>query len=445
MTALLDENSAALERAAARNHRITRDSIVLTASYGLTAIVGVVFWAVAARTVPANRLGVDTAVISAFTAAATIAATGAGGAFLAILPLAGSARGALLRRGYALVAVAALVFGVIAGLLTITLLPSIGPPVWTVAGVTAASMVFSIFVLQDPVLTACGRAHWLLAENIPVSLAKLSLLPVLAVVVGNGHNPVVLATVAPAAIAAIVVSGVLLPRLVRSMRPDSASDAALADLEGAQWLERNQRTFGVFVLRDGLASSFNLGLLMTLPFVVTAASGAVQGAVFALCLQVSAGLDMVTAGVGVSLTTNVADDLAGGPAAAVQMWKRLFKLVGAAAVLMILGSPVLLWIFGKTYLQHDGVLVVAVLAVGGLLRTTFEVWTALLRAQQRTGLLLTCTSIGGLSTLVLVALAAHADGALGAAIAMTCATAGFSVVGAIGLRNGVRLPARHAE
>jgi O-antigen/teichoic acid export membrane protein len=360
--------------------------------------------------------------------------------------VAGAARGALLRRGYALVVGAALVFGLIAGLLTVALLPSIGPPVWTVVGVTAASVVFSIFVLQDPVLTACGRARWLLAENIPVSLAKLTLLPVLAVLVGSGHNPVVLATVAPAAVAALVVSGVLLPRLVTSMRPVGPADAALADVEGAQWLLANRRTFGIFVLRDGVASAMNLGLLMMLPFVVTAASGAVQGAVFALCLQVSAGLDMVTAGVGVSLTTNVADDpVGGGPVAAVQMWKRLFKLVGAAAVLMILGSPVLLWIFGQTYLQHDGVLIVAVLAVGGLMRTTFEVWTALLRAQHRTGLLLACTSIGGLSTLVLVAAAAHVGGALGAAVAMTCATAGFSVVGAIGLRNGVRIPGRHAQ
>jgi O-antigen/teichoic acid export membrane protein len=421
-----------------RHRRITRDSIVLTASYGLTAVVGVVFWAVAARTVPASRLGVDTAVISAVSAAGIMSATGIANAFLALLPVSGPARGLLLRLGYRVVLVASLVCGVIAGVLTVALLPGMGSPVVTVLAVAAASVIWAFFVVQDPALTALGRAHWLLAENIPVSLAKLMLLPVLAVVAGAAHYPVVLATVAPAALAVVVVSGVLLPRIVRAMRPSQDVEARAAQAQAQAWMDDNRATFGMFVLRDGVASALNLGLFMVLPFVVTATSGAVQGAVFALCLQVAAGLDLLTAGVGVSLTTHVTGDPSAGPVAAIRMWKRLVLLVAAASLVMVAGSPVLLWVFGRTYLHHDGVLIIAVFAVGSVLRTPFEVWIALLRAQRRTGLMLVSTASAGSVLLALVVVLGLLDGALGAAVAVTLGTCLFSVLGALGLARAGR-------
>lgn len=413
--------------------RLRGESLLLTAVYGLTALVGVAFWAVAARSVPPAKLGLSTAVISAFTAAAVIAATGVSNAFLAMVPIAGRAQSRLLRHGYLIVTCACLVTGAIAGAVAAMAVPDIGTPAWTMLSITVTSALWGLFTVQDSVLIALGKARWLLAENVPVSLLKLGMLPVLAVLFGESSHPVVVATAVPALLAVVVVSGFVIPRQVRRAEAEREADPDADPRSAQEWMDQHTVEFRLFAVRDGAASAMNLGLFMFLPFLVTAAAGAVEGAVFALCLQISNAMDLFTAGVGISLTTAVASDHAAGPRAARAMWKRLVRIVGAVAIAVMIGAPVLLWAFGQTYLQHNGWLIVVILAFGSLMRTSFEVWTALLRALRRTGVLLAWTTLTASSVFVLVVLGARLDGAVGAAWGVVAATAVSSTVGALGL------------
>ena len=98
-------------------------------------------------------------------------------------------------------------------------------------------------------------------------------------------------------------------------------------------------------------------------------------------------------------------------------------------------KAVLLWCFGPTYLEHNGVLVISVLAAGALLRTPFEVWTALLRAQRRTGTLLAWTAVNSTVLLGLVGVLGAMHGAVGAACGVSIAGLLSAAVGGRGLRH----------
>lgn len=413
------------------HRRIAHDSLFLVLTSGLTALVGMLFWVVAARTIPPVQLGVDAAVISAVTAAATVAATGIVNAFLAQVPTAGVGRGTLVRFGYAMLVVISSVAGLVAGLLIVTVLDT-GLPAWpTVPLIAMGTVIWSLFIVQDSVLAATRRARWLLAENLPVNLAKLALLPVFAGLVSQAP---LLSMLVPSLLAVIVISSLL----GRICRP-SAEEIAAADGEsGHSWLRRNRRAVLVFVARDGTGSALNLGLFMALPFVVTASAGGVQGALFILCLQVAMGLDLLTSGIAQSMTANTAVDPSRAGVMAWQIWRRVALLVGAALAVLVLIAPFLLGMFGETYVAEGGVAVLLLLAVGSLLRTTFEVWTALMRVRHRTAVLLVANLMGAALLLPAVILGARSDGAIGAAWGVLAGTAVLSVVGFVGLLRARR-------
>src|SRR5437763_15248112 len=157
--------------------RMYVDAVALVGTAGLTAVIGLVFWAVAARLMPPERLGVDIALVSLVTAAAGVSAVGIGNGFTALLPVAGRSAVARLRQGYRLVIGTSLVAGTIAAVAAATFLRPGVHGVLPAAAVAFSVVVWSLFVVQDPVLTGMGRATWLPWENVGVSLAKLALLP----------------------------------------------------------------------------------------------------------------------------------------------------------------------------------------------------------------------------------------------------------------------------
>ena len=448
----------------ALNRRVTIDSLWILAGYFVTSGAGFIFWIVAARLVPPAELGLNTAIYSIVTAAAAVAASGVGNALLVMLPVSGGARNRLLRLGAGTGMSIAAVTGLIAGVLVAVFVAPQGPPVVTVLGVALVTVAWSLFVVKDPVLTALGHARYTLAVNGPVNVAKLGLLPLVVVVAGASALPVVVASVAPAVLACLLVYGLTLPRLLRrapaapavpaaraetqdESRPeaDTASAAGIscvsepgtdptpvADAPGG-WMELGRRAFYVFVLRDGTANGLYLGVILALPFLVTALAGAEQGAVFALCFQISLVLDLVVIGVGAALATHSAGSAAAAPAAAVRVWLQVLAVVTLGAVALITVSPLLLGALGRFYESSTGVTVIVLLAAGSVLRTSFEIWGATLRARQRTTIVLICTALFAAGLLPLVLVLTPRFGAVGAAAALLIVTVGLGVAGVVGL------------
>ncbi|MCU1677096.1 MAG: hypothetical protein JWM93_1854 [Frankiales bacterium] len=394
-----------VEQSASSTRTMYRDGFALVGSAGLTAVVGIAFWALAARLVPAERLGVDTGQIALITAVGSACAVGVGNGFTALLPRAGAMRSSLLRHGYLITAVCAAVLGLVASLLATTAsrVGISGPA--DVITTTAAIVVWALFVVEDSALTGLGKAAWLPAANGAVSVVKLGLL---AVIVTSVSRPAVISTIAPAAIAVLLVSGVIVPARLRRC----ASGAATTFTRG---------TLRAFALRDGVASALSLGLLMMLPFVVTQAAGPAEGAVFAICLALAQGLDLITAGVGVSLTVHAAEGAKAATALALSVWRRVVVLVAVSAGVLLASAHVLLGFFGETYVTRGGVAVIAVLAGTSIIRTAFIMWASLMRAQRRTGLVLVFNASVAALMLPLVVTLARSHGAVGAAIGVAAA------------------------
>jgi O-antigen/teichoic acid export membrane protein len=166
---------------------------------------------------------------------------------------------------------------------------------------------------------------------------------------------------------------------------------------------------------------------MLLPFVVTAVAGPGEGAVFGICISLTQGLDLISAGMGVSLTVHAADRPDEARELALRVWRRVAMVVLVAALALAAASPLVLRIFGTAYVDRGGVTVITVLAATSVIRTGFIIWASLQRALRNTGLLLALNSVVAATMLPLVILLAHAFGAVGAASGVAVAQLLLSV------------------
>jgi O-antigen/teichoic acid export membrane protein len=389
--------------------RLYRDAFSLASSSMLTAVLGIGFWAVCARVISPATLGVQTALLSIIVAPAIVVASGVGDAFTAIVPAAGSARARVVAQGYRLLLVTAGCCGVGAAVVAVTVLPQVRGSVPTALTVLVGVMIWSLFIVQDPALTAMRRAHWLPVENGTVSVAKIALLP-LAILVGVGH-PVIVATLIPSVLA-IAVLFPQVRRLARLAQPGSERFVAVADPLGE--LPR-------LVRRTTTSVALSLGTLTLTPFIVTAAAGPSQGAVFSLALSVVQSLDFVGAALGVSLVVHAstAADESGDMALAV--FKRTAAVVGIGAGVLIAISPFVLRALNPRYVTLHGAEIITILAVGSFVRCGYVIWAALQRARRQMRALLGLNAVAATSVLATIAPIAHHWGAVGAAVVIASA------------------------
>lgn len=397
-----------------RSSRLYRDAASLASSSMLTAVLGMGFWAMCAHYIQPAQLGVQTALLSIIVAPAIMVASGVGDAFTALVPAAGPERADVVRQGYRLLVAMAVVFGVIAAAVAVTVLPqergSFSAAVFVLAGV----IIWSLFVVQDPALTSMRRAHWLPAENGSVSLAKIALLP--AAIALGVTQPVLVATLVPSVVAVVL----LYPQVKRLSRGITDGEHITVVLGAHRELPR-------LVTRTTTSVGLSLGTLTVTPFIVTAAAGPAQGAAFSLCLSIVQSLDFVGAAMGVSLVVHAsarADDAA---RMALAVFKRTALVVGSGAVALIVVAPYVLRLLNARYIDLHGPAVVTILALGSFSRCVYVIWAALQRSRRRMRGLLSLNAVA--AALVFASMPSFAGrwGAVGAAIVIAAAQIVLSV------------------
>jgi O-antigen/teichoic acid export membrane protein len=343
----------------------------MASSSAANAVLGMGFWAIAAKMFPPEQLGVMTAVLAVIVSVGVVIASGVGDAYTALLPAAGSDRPRLFRRGQRLFVGVALAGGVLAAVATVGWLDqvrgSVGVAVLVVVGVFA----WSALTLQNSTLVALGRARWLPATNIAASLCKIALLPTL--VVSWGWHTVELSFVAAAMITVIVLRPVIV-KLV-----ESGDDLPVAPTGG----EITIRRFDRFVAQTALSSALSIGLVNVTPFLVTVYSGPVQGALFALSVSIVQALDFVGAALVVSLVVHAssAPGEAAAMARAILIRVVALAVVGGAALVLI--APPVLERLNAHYDAKSTTAVIAVLASGTVFRCSYMVWAGLQRSRRR--------------------------------------------------------------
>jgi O-antigen/teichoic acid export membrane protein len=196
--------------------QVARDGPALVLSSGLTAVFTLGFWAVAAHLHDAATVGRATAEIAAITLVAGFAQLNLLGVFLRFLPAAGHLARRLLLTGYVAMTVAAVIGGCVFVALGLDQGFDGGGGAVEHTVFVAAIAAQAVFVVQDGVLTAFGKATWVPVENLATTAFRFAVLlvPIAAV----AQFAIAGAWFVPVFAAVLVVNGIVLRRLSNALR-----------------------------------------------------------------------------------------------------------------------------------------------------------------------------------------------------------------------------------
>ncbi|MFC8568794.1 lipopolysaccharide biosynthesis protein [Streptomyces sp. NPDC057245] len=406
-----------------------KNAYFLMLSTGVSAVLGLGFWLVAARYYSEEAVGQGSAAIAAMRLLASITATTMIGAVVRFVPRAGRATGPLVWRAYAassaVVAVAAVVF-----LLTLDLWGASYAPLGTLgAGAlfVAACVAWALLTLQDGVLTGLRKAEWVPAGNAVFSVGKLILLAVFATTL-----PVLGIFVSWAV--AIAFSTLPLGWLIfRRLIPRQA--AADRDVEPPR-----VREMGRFLAGDSLGALFSLAMINLLPVMVAVNFSAAQNGYFYVAYTVGGTMEFMAINMASSLTAHASHDprrLADGVRGAL---RRMTLLLVPVVLFLVAFAPQILAPFDEDYAEH-GSTVLRLLALGALPRIVVELYIGVLRVQGRTGVL---AAVQGAMCVLVLGSATLLFTPAGIAGAGWAVLVGMSVV-AVGCVPGLRAALRGAD
>lgn len=340
---------------------------------GISAVLGLGFWLLAARYYTDDAVGQGSAAIAAMKFLAGITALTLTGAMSRFIPVSGAATGRLVLRTYAL---SACVVGP-AALVFMETLDFWGPSYrflhgpFKGLGFIAAVIAWSILTLQDGVLTGLRSAFWVPVGNTAFSAVKLLLL--VAIAASLPTSGVFVSWVAAIAVSVVPLGWLVFRRLVprhvaltvRTARPPS------------------YRELGRFLAGDYTGSLFALAVVYLVPVIVASQISSADNAYFYITATIGGTVELLAINMGASLTVEGAHDpeRLGRNARAALL--RMIKIVVPICAFLFAFAPHILHVFGEGYARHATALL-RWLVVGALLRVVIELYFAVLRAQSRT-------------------------------------------------------------
>jgi O-antigen/teichoic acid export membrane protein len=377
-------------------------------STAASAILGILYWVVAARYYAAEVVGVNAAIISALIFISGISQLNLMSVLLRFIPSAGKMTGRLIGYSYGLSLLAAAVLGCI-GLLVLRawpgalrfmeLTPSFAP--WFILSV----MVWCVFNLQDSALTGLRATIWVPIENVTYGILKIVVLILFAKtwpVYG-----IFISWVAPLLLVIIPLNILifrrLVPRHVELMR------GAAVPIQRKQLLK--------YLGGNYLGSLLTLASMRLLPIIVAAQVSPAENAYFYLAWTMAGSLKLVAINMTSSLTVEGAADQS---ALTKHSHRFLFTLVGLfvpALLVMVALTPYLLRLSGGNY-AAEGTTVLRLLTLSVLPAVVTSVYLSLARAQNQTRGIVLVQGAFCLLSLITAAVAVNIYGITGVGYAL---------------------------
>lgn len=349
--------------------RLYRTGYYLILGTGITSLLGVGFWALAARSYSAHEVGQNAAAISAMTLVSGVCSLGLSAVLVRYLPIAGTALRRLVFGSYALTAGLSLLFGALVAATSDVWSPALDflqEPDWLL-GFTLATAATTIFTLQDSVLTGLQTARWIPLENSLYALAKLALLVALAALLPTA-GPFV-AWNAPLLPAIIVVNYLIFRRLI-------PRDRSFGSLDRRQVIRMAAGNYG--------GNLFALVGNMYLPILVANQAGAAAAAYFFVPWMICLSLQLVALNVTTSLTVEAALDMPRLRRLCRQALVHSMRLVAPLAALTALTAPLALLVFGEAY-ADSGTDLLRLLAAGAIPNVIVALGIGVARIEHRGG------------------------------------------------------------
>ncbi|MFC4531281.1 lipopolysaccharide biosynthesis protein [Sphaerisporangium dianthi] len=344
----------------------------LMANTGVTAVLGMGYWLLAARLYSAEDFGRSQALITAMRLFAGLTALGLTGALARFIPVAGRRTGGLIGRGYLIATLTALVAAT-AFLLTLPFwgenyasLGGLGPGLFFLASVA----VWSVFTLQDVALAGMRKAVWVPVNSFCFGLVKMGLL--VAVAGALPDDGIYVSWVVPTALALIPINffifGVLVPRHAK-LAPAGSRPPRL-------------REIGRFLAGDYPGAFSILAIVYFLPvYVASRVSGELFG-YFSIPQTLGAMIELLAINMATSLTVEGSGDHSNLAANCRQAMRRAYMIIIPASAVTIVAAPLILSVFGPGFAEH-GTPLLRLMAVAVLPRVLIEIYLSALRARSQ--------------------------------------------------------------
>ncbi|MCW2878229.1 MAG: hypothetical protein JWQ95_2329 [Sphaerisporangium sp.] len=344
----------------------------LMANTGVTAVLGMGYWLLAARLYSPEDFGRSQALITAMRLFAGLIALGLTGALARFIPVAGKRTGALISGGYL---VATLTAVVAAGGFLLTL-PFWGANYATLAGTgpglffLASVAIWSVFTLQDVTLAGMRKAVWVPVNSLCFGLVKMGLLVALAGALPD--DGIYVSWIVPTALALIPINlfifCVLVPRH--------------AKLAPAGSRPPRPREIGRFLAGDYPGAFSILAIVYFLPvYVASRVSGEMFG-YFAMAQTLGAMIELLAINMATSLTVAGSADRSQLAANCRQALRRSYLIIGPVSLVTVVAAPLILSVFGPGFSEH-GTPLLRLMALAVLPRVLIEIYLSALRARSR--------------------------------------------------------------
>jgi glycosyltransferase involved in cell wall biosynthesis/O-antigen/teichoic acid export membrane protein len=360
--------------ARARSHfevPLFRSAYALVASTALTSVLGVLYWAMAARRYAPQEVGRAATLISAMILISGVAQLNLTNGLPRFLPSAGERTRHLVVTAYLagalLAASAATVFVSISEQGSLGLNGGVAwlGRIWFVLAV----VTWCIFALQDGVLTGLRQAVWVPVENGLFAVLKIVLLLVFA---GSlQHIGIFASWTLPVALSLVPVNLLIFRRLI----PRHRARVVAAPPPHLPLIVR-------YLAADYLGSLFQIASVTVLPLLVAARLGLEQAAFFYAAWVVASAFELVLANLGTSLLVEGASDEL-----------RIRSLTGSvarlacASVIPILAAtalfaPQILAVLGHGY-AAQGTVLLRLVCLGMVFRAAVVLHITVARVQRR--------------------------------------------------------------
>ncbi|HSS05094.1 MAG TPA: hypothetical protein VLK89_07920 [Solirubrobacterales bacterium] len=381
----------------------------LAANTGVTSLLGMGFWLVAARLYTHAEVGRDAALISVMIELSTLCQLNLNNGIVRFLPDLGRKSARALGAVYGLTGALALLGGsafVFAAPRASHQLAFLGNDLTLKVSFVTALVLWGVFALQDAALTATRRASWVPIENGFFGVLKIAALPIL--LVAGVSNGVFAAWILPMALLVIPVNVLIFRRAIPKHVGGKERESSVSRL-GARRVIR-------FLAQDYLASVFTQATLTLLPLLVIAILGSTASAYFAIPFMIAMAFDTLAYGACTSLVVEAT--LANEHLRVlVRLFiRRVLILLLPIGLLLIVAAPLVLLPFGHAYTEH-GTAVLRLLLGASLLRPGIALFSAISRVQGH-GLRLGAVEFALLTLALGLAVPfAHSNGINGVAVA----------------------------
>lgn len=305
-----------------------------------TSGLGIVYWALAARFYAANVVGTNSAVLSAMTLVSGIATLGLNNGLIRFVPLAGLTTKRLVVYiyliGFGFVALASLAFGLSVSYWSPAISFIVATPAQFLSFIIVM-LAWSLFTLQDSVLTGLRQTTWVAMENIIFAGLKIALLIFLAQdfpqlgILASWIIPIVV-LLPPIN---ILIFWRLVPRHTETIPPHLGM--------------ARPRPIIKYIVGSYLGSVFSLASTTLMPLIVISRAGATMNAYFYLPWLMAGGLTMVAWNMATSLTVEAARDLSRLNEFGYRIFIQILRILVPLVIVVLLGAPFIMRVFGSEY------------------------------------------------------------------------------------------------